>query len=440
MKKMLCIVLMVMMLLICTTATAQEYVSVAEVYDQAQAMGGWWKETFSSPNGEVTVNVPIIVPDVEMMPVLTVENAKISEEMFNRIAAGKKTGDKDEHQYELEMDGETIEFYLGRDNYWVAGEQTNYTGYDAIRSYWTYHGGYRSSMGSGMGTAEKQAQPTTFHYPWQIDGDAACVRNSDITLNEAMRLWHEDLALCYPDDNIEIRPTVIKLRGSTLTDATGKDKKYKRDGYLVIEGAEQLINGIPLMGTITYDGAVFDGGATAEKNRIEDKVLRNYKLGSYSVNSWNAFYGNFTDEDNYRTSGSYARVRTTEYTDVPLASLDTVLDNIRDEIEAGNIREIFSIKLGYLLYSNPEMTDYAWAIPRWEVKVDYVKEGKDSLYKAFDPSNQKVIDDVWIEGRSYFTNLQVDAQNGEPIIFSYGYKENAEIYAVPEIITWDDVN
>ena len=434
MKRKLALILSAL-LLVCSAASAQEYVSVAELYEQAQAMGGWWRETFSTPNGEMTVDVPIIVPDVDAMPVLTVEKAKISEEMFNQIAAGKKTGDKDEHQYELEVDGEMIEFFLGRDNYWISGEQTDYAGYEAFQWLWTYHGGYRSSVGSGMGTAEKQAQPTTFHYPWQIDGDTACVRNSDITLNEAMRLWHEDIARCYPDDNIEIRPTIIKLRGSTLTDATGTGKKYKRDGYLVIEGAEQLIGGVPLMGVI--DGcAVFDGGATAEKNKIEDNVLRDYKLGSQSVNNLNAFYGNFTDENNYRTSGTYARVRTTEYADVPLASLDTVLDNIRKEIGAGNIRDIFSIQLGYLLYSNPDMTDYAWAIPRWQVKVDYVKNSKDKLYKPYDPDSE---DDMFIEGRLHFTDLPVDAQNGEPIIFSYGNKENAEIYAVPEIITWDDI-
>ena len=435
MKRKFALILSVL-LLVCSTASAQEYVSVAELYEQAQAMDGWWTETLSTPNGEMTVDVPIIVPEVDAIPVLTVEKAKISEEMFNQIAAGKKTGDKDEHQYELEMDGEMIEFFLGRDNYWISGEQTNYTGYDAFQWYWTYHGGYRSSEGSRMGTAEKQAQPTTFHYRWQIDGDTACVRNSDITLNEAMHLWHEDLALCYPDDDIEIRPTIIKLRGSTLTDATGTGKKYKRDGYLVIEGAEQLIGSIPLMGTIAYDCSVFDGGATAEKNKIEDNVLRGYKLGSQSVNNLNAFYGNFTDENNYRTSGTYARVRTTEYVDVPLASLDTVLDNIRKEIEAGNIRDIFSIQLGYLLYSNPDMTDYAWAIPRWQVKVDYVKSSKDKLYKPYDPNSE---DDMFIEGRLHFTDLPVDAQSGEPIIFSYGYKKNAEIYAVPEIITWDDI-
>ena len=66
---------------------AQEYVSVAELHDQAQAMGGVWQETFDTPSGEMAVDVKIEFPDVEKLPVITVDKAKISEELFNQIAA-----------------------------------------------------------------------------------------------------------------------------------------------------------------------------------------------------------------------------------------------------------------------------------------------------------------------------------------------------------------
>ena len=432
MKKWICTALAMVMLLGCAGAVAQEYVSIQEVYDQAQAMGGWWKETFDTPNGQVTIDAPIIVPDVEKMPVITVEKAKISEELFNQIAQGKKLGSKDEHRYELEMNGETVGFYLGRDNYWIFGEQTDYTGYDAFQELSMYHGGYLSSLNTGMGTAEKRAQPTTFHLPWQLDADASCVRESDITLNEAMRLWHEDIELCYPGEDIVIRPTRIKLRGSILE--TNSKRKNKRDGYLVIEGAEQLIGGIPLLGTIDDCYVpVNGGGSSAELNRIEDK-LDVYRVGSDSVGTH--FYGNFTDENNYRTISELARVRTTEYMDVPLAALESVLGNITDKIEAGIIRRIHSIKLGYIMYSNPDMTDYAWAIPRWEVRCDYVTKALDKEYKR--PFSDDG-DECAFWGNLYSTNLAVDAQSGELIIFAYGDEKNAEVFTVPDMITWDEV-
>lgn len=95
MKKLICMGFCLLALLLPLCADAQEYVSIAEIYEQAQEMGGVWQETFDTPNGEMTVDVPIIVPDVETMPVVTVEKAKISEALFNQIASGKKYGRKE---------------------------------------------------------------------------------------------------------------------------------------------------------------------------------------------------------------------------------------------------------------------------------------------------------------------------------------------------------
>ena len=435
MKRWICL-LLGMAMLAAGTASAQEYVSISEIYDQAQAMGGVWQETFDTPNGKMTVDAPVIVPDVDAMPVLTMEKAKPSNEMFDQIASGKKLGKEDDHEYETEMNGEIINFFLGRDNYWAFGKETDNVGYDAFQFLVMEHGGYRNKEETGMGL--KRAWPRSYHYPWEIDPDTAYVRDSDITLNEAMRLWHEDLALCYPGEDFVIRPTLVQFGGSTL--AVNSTQKNKRTGDIVIEYAEQLIDGIPLMGAITEGCDVYGGASTAEKTKIEEKTLGGYYLGSYNVNQWNYFYGFFTDEENYRTSSTLARVRTTEYMDVPLASLDSVLESIKEKIEAGNIRRIFSIKLGYILYSDPDMTDYAWAIPRWQVKVDYVKDGMEKQVK-YKPHTQANVDrrDGSNEARPYFVNLPVDAQSGELIIFSSGSKKNAEVYKVPKIVTWDEI-
>ncbi len=420
-----------LLMLTFAAASAQEFVSISEVYDQAQAMGGWWKETFDTPHGEVMIDTPIIVPDVETMPVITVEHAKISEELFQRLQQGKVKGDEDALRYEIQMNGEMLGFFLGYENAWIYGTQTDVKGYDAVDALWIYHGGYLPSLNTGMGTAHKQAQPTTFHFPWQIDADAPCVRDSGITLNEAMRLWHEDIEMCHPGEGITIRPTWIKLRGSTLE--TDSKHRNERAGYLVIESAEQLINGIPMMGTISGHSVPGEEyGTSAKMNRIEDN-LNGYRVGCDSVGMY--FYGNFTDASNYRTSSGLARIRTTEYADVPLASLDSVLESIREKIEEGVIRKIHFIKLGYILYSNPDMTDYAWAIPRWEVQCDYVTK---ALEKAYEQPPEDDGEMSELLGQLYSASVPVDAQSGELILFNYGDKENAQVYSVPEITTWDD--
>lgn len=94
MKKTLGMLMGVLLVLVCMGASAQDYVSVTELYEQAQAMGGVWQESFDAPNGQVTVDAPIIVPNVETMPVLTMEGAKISEELCHASTRqeGRKQG------------------------------------------------------------------------------------------------------------------------------------------------------------------------------------------------------------------------------------------------------------------------------------------------------------------------------------------------------------
>lgn len=424
MKRKFALILSVL-LLACSAASAQEYVSVAELYEQAQAMDGWWRETFSTPDGEMTVDVPIIVPDVDAMPVLTVEKTKISEELFNRIAQGRKVDDADVHRYEVELEGELTEFYLGVDNRQIEPKKrTGKYGYDAVETLYLHRGGYITSLGTKMGTGEMRAAPTTFHYPWQMDADMPCVRNSDITLNEALAQWNEEIELCFPGETFEIQPLLVMLRGSTLTDATGSGKEYKRNGYLVISEAEQLIGGVPLMGPI-YQKNIW---ALEE----EPKGLQKYMAGCDAAAG--SFYGNFTDTENFRCQMEFAKTRTVECEDVPLASLDAVLDSLRAEIENGHIREIDYIRLGYMLYSDPDMTDHAWAIPRWEVGAEYVTKSAEKSYNRWKGKPNDIDSGPFL--RTCFASMPVDAQSGELIVFATG---SEKIYAVPKIITWDDV-
>ena len=149
MKNLICMGICLLALLLPLCAAAQEYVSIAEIYKQAQAMDGVWQETFDTPNGEMTVDVPIIVPDVETMPVVTVEKAKISEALFNQIASGKKYGTKRELSYETELNGERLGFYMGLENNDAFGEKSGNTGYDAFQLTFVFHGMFMNSRDNG---------------------------------------------------------------------------------------------------------------------------------------------------------------------------------------------------------------------------------------------------------------------------------------------------
>ena len=55
--------------------------------------------------------------------------------------------------------------------------------------------------------------------------------------------------MCFPEDDFILQPKTIEVYGSILTDQTGKGKEYRNTGHYTIR-AEQMVNGVPLMGGI----------------------------------------------------------------------------------------------------------------------------------------------------------------------------------------------
>ena len=88
-------------------AAQADCVSISALNDQVQAMGGVWRGTYETPDG------PVVVPDVELMPVIPVKAAPFSETQIERIMHSEPIGRRDEIRCELELDGEVCEFFLG---------------------------------------------------------------------------------------------------------------------------------------------------------------------------------------------------------------------------------------------------------------------------------------------------------------------------------------
>ena len=55
-----------------------DMVSISELRQQVEVMGRW-TQTYATPNGEVSVDIPIIVPEVENMPILQVSAVMVND-------------------------------------------------------------------------------------------------------------------------------------------------------------------------------------------------------------------------------------------------------------------------------------------------------------------------------------------------------------------------
>ena len=264
------------MLLMPTLAMAQgEMVSISELRGQVEQMGRW-KEKYDTPNGEVSVDVPIIVPDVERCPVVTVENRKPWDETMIREIQ-KKTGKRDGEIFcSYDIDGQTVEIQL-------------------------------------------------------------------------------------------------------LTNGNGSTTKYE-----VVKDVTMMVA---------------------------------------------------SDESDYFAHIGVNGVRTVEIDDIPLAPLEEILKRIEMEIEAGNIRAVYALRLGYLRYSNPEMTEYACAVPTWVLDCRYLTTENQRTADIFETENQEN------EERSFwktygFSQIPIDAQTGELKIITTG---DEETFSVPKVMTWTEL-
>ena len=264
------------MLLMPTLAMAQgEMVSISELRGQVEQMGRW-KEKYDTPNGEVSVDVPIIVPDVERCPVVTVENRKPWDETMIREIQ-KKTGKRDGEIFcSYDIDGQTVEIQL-------------------------------------------------------------------------------------------------------LTNGNGSTTKY------------EAVKDVTMMAA--------------------------------------------SDESDYFAHIGVNGVRTVEIDDIPLAPLEEILKRIEMEIEAGNIRAVYALRLGYLRYSNPDMTEYACAVPTWVLDCRYLTTENQQTADIFETENQENTErSIW---KTYgFSQIPIDAQTGELKIITTG---DEETFSVPEVMTWTEL-
>lgn len=81
MKKIL-FALCVLMIVPTLTLANSDMVSVSELRQQVEMMGRWTKN-YDTPNGEVSVDIPVIVPDVDELPILEIQAVTPEDDGFS---------------------------------------------------------------------------------------------------------------------------------------------------------------------------------------------------------------------------------------------------------------------------------------------------------------------------------------------------------------------
>ena len=153
--------------------------------------------------------------------------------------------------------------------------------------------------------------------------------------------------------------------------------------------------------------------------------LRGTPLWGHAIDSVNGaadddlwFNPHFTltmqDDDNYELLGSTVKETAVVAEDVPLCDFDKVKAAVEQQINAGHVRAVYGVDLGYALYNEPGMTrenGWEWmqtaefyAVPVWRVLCLYTSDANKTLAESTyaDPGTSQ-----------YYETLYINAQTGE---------------------------
>ena len=317
MKKLCLLLLAIIYSSLCASAAMAEAapVSIKKLPDVTSPR---WKQTYEAYGRIIEVDVNITIPETERIPLLAVQPMEPLPE-------------EEVQKYEEMFSTPYSSKFLN----------------DKYRTYISFsdHEGHPD-----LSNAEKVTTPNRPLY--EYDRNKAYTEDNDLTVAEAENLVRENIQKVFPGMDFRVDKIVINDR----TKYRKSGKKLESKGYYELDCA-QVIDGVPVAGSIHN---AYRNGRTKH-----DRIIGNYGTASAAV----------TDEGNFY--GHYSIWNTTAELGTPDQFLpyDAVRPKIEDMIMSGNIRHVFSVKLGYAQYDLPEGSKYEYIlVPAWVVCAGWMDE------------------------------------------------------------------
>ena len=237
------------LLLMPTLALASgDMVSISELRQQVEVMGRW-TQTYDTPNGEVSVDIPIIVPEVENMPILQVSavmGKDVAEEKGlhksvdqENAGAGIFYDDFDIlSKLNANVDDAAMIFCANPEEIDLAFLQVSHNDPNSMRmGSWDYSSDY--------------------YYPNEMNPETLFAEENDQLLSAAddvlavlLQNYYGRENADYGVDYVEIRGKARKRVGRTKNDLGAYKKDYPKGTYYI--SFRQKLEGIPIYAEIGH--------------------------------------------------------------------------------------------------------------------------------------------------------------------------------------------
>jgi len=403
------------LLLMPTLALASsDMVSISELRQQVEVMGRW-THTYDTPNGEVSVDIPIIVPEVENMPILQVSavmGKDVAEEKGllksvdqENAGAGIFYDDFDIlSKLNADVDDAAMIFCANPKEIDLAFLQVSHNDPNSMRGgSWDYSSDY--------------------YYPDEMNPETLFAEENEQMLSTAnnalavlLQNYYGKENADYDVDYVEVRGRARKRAGRTKNDLGAYKKDYPKGTYYI--SFRQKLGGIPIYLEIGHKMLT-----TNQTYVTQEVALKCQRIRGIETNTLE-----YMDETSFILDTTWMREEKRIQEDVPLVTLDEVIQALEKKIEEGYIRDIYALRLGYVCYLDDTSPDIYALYPAWVCDCIYANSPREQIM-------ENIVTDVFRENFRY-EQIIVDAQTCD---IQAGWIDRDEGLYHAEPMTWGKI-
>ena len=303
-----------------------------------------WKQDYEACGRKISINIPVDDMGMDKIEIIRAEPQTVNE---REVEKTKWSDDadfcKDSGMIETLTKGEEswpVSYLLSEDTFITIL-------YDRSPCELRKYGNGRQLWRDGVS-----------YYPNEINPQDIYAENNNVSLKAAEDYLGKIIEYYYDsqDSDYEIDYVTVNDRARK----NGKDVDTYQSGTYEIYFS-QKINNIPILGgwTDLYD--------TFERD--ENKIYPNEKWNSGSTMHW---YFEIMNRASFNGYMMMLEKRDTLYEE-KVVSMEKAIESIEKEIYAGRIRNVYSLKLGYVCYENKK--DISTILyPMWIFECEYVKK------------------------------------------------------------------
>lgn len=404
----------VLMIVPTLALASSDMVSISELRQQVEAMGRW-TQTYDTPNGEVGVDIPIIVPEVENMPILqvgAVMGKDVAEEKGlhksvdqENAGAGIFYDDFDIlSKLNANVDDAAMIFCANPKEIDLAFLQVSHNDPNSMcRGSWDYSSDY--------------------YYPNEMNPETLFAEENEqmlSTANDALAVllqnYYGKENADYDVDYVEVRGRARKRVGRTKNDLGAYKKDYPKGTYYI--SFRQKLEGIPIYLEIGHKMLTTNQTYVTQEIALKCQRIRGIETNTLE----------YMDETSFILDTTWMREEKQIWEDVPLATLDEVIQALEKKIEEGYIRDIYALRLGYVCYPDDTSPDIYALYPAWICDCIYANSPREQIMK-------NIVTDAFRENFRY-EQIVVDAQTCD---IQEGWIDRDEGLYHAEPMTWGKI-